>query len=95
MIAKSFVCVILCQIHFRGDLTKYYWPSTVERLAQTWARFFRWRGVATVGWGGRVYTLLSTPKNFACGEQKKKGRRFLRKVFYYVEKIAIPRTSFY
>jgi hypothetical protein len=30
-----------------------------------------------------VYT-PQTPKNFACGEQKK-GPRFLRKVFYYVE----------
>jgi hypothetical protein len=42
----------------------------------------------SLGGGGGVYT-PPTPKNFACGEQKK-GRWFLRKVFYYVKKIAIP-----
>jgi hypothetical protein len=39
---------------------------------------------------GTFFPLAYTPpttKNFACGEQKKK---FLRKVFYYVEKIVIP-----
>ena len=44
--------------------------------------------------GGGVYT-PTTPKKFACGEQKKKGHQFLQKIFYYVEKIAIPPpTSF-
>ena len=37
---------------------------------------------------GGIYT-PQTPKNFACDEQKK-GHRFLREVFHYVEKIAIP-----
>jgi hypothetical protein len=41
--------------------------------------------VATLGWGGGVY-IPQTLKNFACGEQKKEGRRFLGKVFYSVEK---------
>jgi hypothetical protein len=44
--------------------------------------------------GGRVYT-PQLPKISPPASKKKKGRRFLRKVFHYVEKIAIPPNQFW
>ena len=62
---------------------------------QTWARFFRWGGVATSGWGGYIPPPKLQKISPAASKKKKKGRRFLRKVFYYVEKIAIPPPANY
>ena len=45
--------------------------------------------VGIYGWGAGVYT-PQLPKSSPARSKKKKGRRFLRKYFYYVEKIAIP-----
>ena len=43
--------------------------------------------------GGGGYIPPNSQK-FRLRRAKKKGRRFLRKVFYYVEKISIPPASF-
>jgi hypothetical protein len=53
--------------------------------------FFPLGEVATFGWGS-IYPPNS--QKFRLRRTKKKGRWFLRKKFYYVEKIAIPPASF-
>jgi hypothetical protein len=48
-------------------------------------------GVATLGWGdGGCIPPNSQKFRLRRAKKKKKGRWFLRKVFYYVEKIALP-----
>jgi hypothetical protein len=67
-------------------LISKFWHNPI----QTWARFFHWEGGGSdprLG-GGGIYPPKS--QKFRLRRAKKKGRQFLRKVFYYVEKIAIP-----
>jgi hypothetical protein len=52
--------------------------------------FFPLGEVATSGWGGGGYIPPNSQKFRLRRAKIKKGRRFLRKVFYYMEKIAIP-----
>ena len=79
----------------RPRMTKLSMPATITISSSSdMGTFFLLGGSDLRLGGGGVYT-PQTPKKFARGEQKKKRSPVSLKIgFYYVEKIAIPPTSF-
>jgi hypothetical protein len=73
-------------------------PPFCEEMAevgqsQTWTRFFRWGGGGSdLRLGGGINP--PTPKNFACGEQKKKVAGLAEKFFTTWKKLPYPPSSF-